>query len=265
MKVVFLLLVVATIGAYAGMVPGIPDVADNVGEIVNGVFDHHHGHHHHGHHHHGHHHHGHHHHSGGGNKRRCKPFFCEKGSEGKLCDVNPNDIKTMKGNMQELMTIVGQKVGPKAAKIVVKLLTPLMKMKLLGKLVEIVAKFSNKLIRSCGLVEKLLGGGAKYENGKNFSLKQQQMVYGILSKGITNNCVACYTVKLITLLLNGALLGKLKALSKILAPVFKLLPKLMKMLKIAKKVTDLLRKLQIKLLGGGLLPKGKGGKLLGIL
>lgn len=200
---------------------------------------------------------------------KCAKYrVCQRGEDGKACKIQPKHIKNLQAGQAELMKDLSAKLGPKAAEIVAKVLTALAKIPALGKVLEAVSKLAGKIIKDCGILDKLLSGGAltKAFNGKNLDRKTQKAIYASLKK-IVPSCVACTVTKLVTLLVNGALLSKLPIVGKILPQVGKIIPSLLNILKPLDKVLKPVQKVLTGLLGGLKdkdSPEG-AGKLLGIL
>lgn len=202
-------------------------------------------------------------------KGQCDKYkICQCHEDGKACQIRNNDLKKLPNDQKELMRVVAAKAGPKLAKTVAKLLATLAKVKFLGPVVKPVVKLAVKTIKDCGTIEKLLSGGlfGKAFGGKMFNKKLQKSVYSYLSE-IIPSCVACTVTKLLTLLINGKLIGKLPLVKKLLPNLLKLVPSLLKALKGLKKLLKPVKKILDGVFGGKQLKKapGQDEKLLGIL
>lgn len=175
-------------------------------------------------------------------------------ADGKPKNITPKEIT-------EIKTILTKVVGPKLANLVTKLVVTLanglLKKIPLHSVVKVVVQLLVKLLKSHGILEKLLGGGnsnaagggAKGANGKlkNLTPADQAKLTAILSRTL-GPYTSRYVVKLVATLVDG-LLGNVP-LNKILHGVTGLVEKLLGKGQLA------------KLLG----PKGLGGpirKLLG--
>lgn len=201
--------------------------------------------------------------------KACDRFFCQTGTDSKSCEVKGNALHKLPKNQKQLTKILAAKVGPKLAPTVAKLLASLQKVKLVGKVLEMVSKLAVKTLKNCGILEKLLAGGiAKAIRSKTLNKKAQSELYKYL-KSVVPSCAACLLTKLVTLLVNGQLLGNLPLLKKLMPQLGKLVPQLLKSLKGLQKLLKPVRQILQGLLGGATdkprAGKEDGGLLGGLL
>lgn len=135
-----------------------------------------------------------------------------KGPKGKQ-NLSPQEITEIESILTK---IVGPKLAHTVTKLIVTLVNGLLKKVPLSSLLKMVVKLLGKLLKSHGLLAKLLsggnlsasGGGPKQKNGKpkNLTPADQARLVAILSRTV-GTYTAKYVVKLVANLTNG-LLGK---------------------------------------------------------